>query len=203
VSAAALALAVTLAAAGAAPTAVVDPSEAGPAPPRAHRTAPAPDAPTRTRAARPDLPALPLAGLQCATGCAVLAGALPLSFVCTVATCAGAPFLIGYFQTWVGDRLGEGRAPAIGPIAATYLGVGTTLAGIVVAFAAMTLVDAPTSTGQAVVAGTGAALLALTLGAGPLVYVLSASPKHALDDGAEPPDFFQARVPLDVKNHDG
>lgn len=156
----------------------VAPDEAGALPPAQH-----------------PMGALPVAALQCLTGCAVVGGALPLSLLCTSAGCLGAPFVVGYFETWVGDSLGDSRAPAIVPIITAYVGAGLSAGSVVAVYFIALESSQPQSLASAGAIGMGAALLALTGLAVPLSYHLSAEPKHALDDGTEAPDFFVPRVP--------
>jgi hypothetical protein len=170
-----------------------------PAAPASPIVTPAPDA----RPAQPKpVPALPLASVQCLAGCVVFIAAVPLALLCTVPVCFGAPFLVGYFETWIGDSFGANRAPAKGPIAAAYAGAALSLVvGLTVGLTGVASgwpQDLAVPTGLA----AGGAVLVLAAAAVPLAYHLTATPKHPLDDGSEPPDLLRARVPLNVKNRE-
>jgi hypothetical protein len=155
--------------------------------------APAPPPKPATAKAQAPLGTVTRAAAQCGTGALVLFAAAPLAVLCTTGTCLGLPFLLGYFETWTGDRFGTDRAPAVVPIATAYAGAVVSLAAASTVFVVTTVRSEPDPVRLGATAGTAAAGLALTAAMLPLAYALSAVPKDAGDDGSEPPAFFLPR----------
>lgn len=128
-----------------------------------------------------------------AVPCGLLIGAVFYpALICVV--CA-MPAVNGYLATYVGDRFGKGRAPAIWPVLASYAGLivaGVAGAGLLFVTLSQQL-DGQTAVyaalGSTVVLGAGSSLLL------PVAYALNAEPKHLGDDGTEAPGWFEPGHP--------
>ncbi|MCC7075319.1 MAG: hypothetical protein IT383_28660 [Deltaproteobacteria bacterium] len=141
----------------------------------------------------------PILGLlQLAGACAVYTVAAPAIFVtaylCPFTLCVACtiPGAAAYASTWIGDRFGKTRAPAIWPIVASY---GVLMVGGVglaaVYFGAFT-------SNPLMSFGGGIGMLAGLVGSAvaiPVAYALAAEEKHPGDDGDGWPGLFAAAHP--------
>ena len=132
-----------------------------------------------------------------AVPCGLLIGAIFYpALICVV--CA-MPAVNGYLATYVGDRFGKGRAPAIWPVLASYAGLiiagvaGTALLYVTVSQQLDGQTAAYAALGGTVVLGAGSSLLL------PVAYALNAEPKHVGDDGTEVPGWFAPGHPTKKK----
>lgn len=129
--------------------------------------------------------------LQLAAACATYVVALPTlsvaSYACPLASCAFclAPAAVGYVGTWVGDRFGAKRAPAVWPIVAAYggmvlsgLGMGVLYYGVLSGGNQLFLLGGA--------AGVLAGFAASAFGV-PIAYAITAEEKLPGDDGTGPP----------------
>ncbi|OGQ10368.1 MAG: hypothetical protein A2138_26695 [Deltaproteobacteria bacterium RBG_16_71_12] len=145
------------------------------------------------------LDGLVVAALQLAGSCATYLVAFPMlaftAYLCPVAGCAMClvPAAAGCAGTWIGDRFGTTRAPAIWPILAAYAGLVVSAIGVgVIYFAILTgtspLLAMAGSVG--VIVGIGASLIGVPVG-----YALAAEEKRPGDDGGALPGLFEANHP--------
>ncbi|MBI1946175.1 MAG: hypothetical protein HYS27_10785 [Deltaproteobacteria bacterium] len=140
-----------------------------------------------------------VAALQLAGACATYAVMLPAigvtSYLCPFMACGACllPAAAGYAGTWIGDRFGTTRAPAIWPIIASYAGLvvsGVSVGAIYfAAFTGGTQLLALAG-GIGVLAGFAASIIGI-----PIAYALSAEDKRPGDDGDAFPGVFEAAHP--------
>jgi hypothetical protein len=171
-----------------------DPADPGDLPEDSGATLPAPDAHSVESRAGLDSPAA-IGVLQVGTGCLVLLGAIPLAVVCTLPTLLGLPFLLGWFETAVADRVGPDRAPAMAPIITAYVGVLACTGAAAGAWLGAPALGLRDEAQWAAALGAAAVGLALTSAAVPIAYRVAAVPKSPHDDGLEGPDFWRPRTP--------
>ena len=139
-----------------------------------------------------------IGALQLAGACAVYTVATPAIFVttslCPFTACAACavPTAAAYAATWIGDRFGKMRAPAIWPMAASYAVLMIGGAGLAAAyFGAM-------SGNSWMGVGGGLAMLAGVVGSAvaiPVAYALAAEEKRPGDDGGGMPGVLTAAHP--------
>lgn len=132
-----------------------------------------------------------IAALQLGTACGTYAVGVPLlsiaSYGCMALSCGLCltPAAAGYLGTWVGDRYGGKRAPAIWPIVAAYAGLLVSGLGLgIIYYAAFTGSSPVFVFGGAagILAGFGASVVGV-----PAAYALTAEDKEPWDDGTELP----------------
>lgn len=145
------------------------------------------------------LDAVVVAALQLAGSCATYAVGLPTllftAYLCPLAGCAIClvPAAAGYAGTWIGDRFGTTRAPAIWPILASYGGLVISAIGVgAVYFSILTGGTTLIALGGGL--GMLAGLAASAIGV-PIAYALSAEEKHRGDDGASLPGLLEPNHP--------
>lgn len=161
---------------------------------------PAPDPPAAGEATDDTAFDAPMiAALQLGAACGTYAVGTPLlaisSYGCGFLACGLCllPAAAGYVGTWVGDRYGSSRAPAIWPMVAAYAGLAISVVGTgIIYWGALT-------GGSPVFVLGGAAGILAGLGASaagvPVAYALSAEEKHPWDDGSELPGILSAAHP--------
>ena len=142
--------------------------------------------------------------LQWATPCAVYTLVNPVillgSLVCPAIGCFGCliPAAAGWTSTFIGDRFGRQRAPALWPIVAAYASMFVTAAAGLVVYVALIGGASAISSGlnneaTAFLVGIGVALAisgASTL-AVPIAYAVTADDKKPGDDGSALPGLLE------------
>lgn len=145
--------------------------------------------------ASPNWDGLSVGFTQILTGCGVNCASIPLN-VCTFGAwgCVAEPFFVGYFETWVGDALGRGRAAAIWP---TLTAFAFGAAGLASSIALNVALPLDLATPERAFAGASLRNLIIrsSVAAGigvagavaiPVSYALSSEPKHPNDPGGLP-----------------
>jgi hypothetical protein len=151
--------------------------------------------------------------LQWLVPCGVIAVGLPLSVVTgyfcpPVSACAFCllPAANGYLATYIGDRFGQNRAPALWPVLAAY---ASTTVAIVGSLAMLFVLNGGggnfNTPNDPVVLGvlvTGVGVSVASTLAVPLAYGLSSEPKREGDDGNDGPGWFAPHHPRPKKRID-
>ena len=139
-----------------------------------------------------------VAALQLGAACGSYAVGVPLltvgSYGCPLLSCGLCltPAAAGYLGTWIGDRYGGQRAPAIWPIAAAYGGLLLSGVGLGVLYWGALSGDTVVALfgGAGVLAGVAASAIGV-----PAAYALSAEDKLPGDDGTALPGILEAGHP--------
>ncbi len=141
-----------------------------------------------------------IGALQLGAACATYVVALPslvlTSYVCPFVSCGLclAAAAVGYVGTWVGDRFGTKRAPAVWPIVAAYGGLLMSGLGAgALYYGAMT-----NGTPLFLMIGAGGMLAGFAASAigVPIAYAVTAEDKDAGDDGSAMPGLLVPAHPI-------